>query len=88
MSEGDSSMESKAKTYKIMVDNKPCDWDSQFITGKDIKQLAGVKIEYGVWLKIPGPDPDVEVRDDERIDLEGPGREKFFTGPKQTTEGK
>lgn len=78
-------MEDKRK-YKLIVDQKPHEWMEQFITGAQIKALAGVDQTYGVWLQVAGPN-DPEVGDSERIDLSQPGVERFFTGKKTTTEG-
>lgn len=75
------------QVFKIQVDQKPYDVSSQFITGKEIKQLAGVPNNYGVWLKVSGPGEDEEISDTESVDLSKPGREQFFTGSKTTTEG-
>mgnify|MGYP001460009443 CR=1 FL=1 len=71
---------------KIMIDQKPFDWEKDTITGSEIKALAGVDPSYGVWLQQPGPE-DPTVADSESIDLTQPGRERFFTGKKETTEG-
>lgn len=73
-------------TLRIIVDHKPHEWGEPFITGAQIKVLAGVDSAYGVWQDIPGPiDPPVE--DDQQVDLRKPGVERFFTGKKTTTEG-
>ena len=73
--------------FKIMIDNKPYDYENKLITGREIKEKGNVNSSYGVWLKVNGPDQDQEISDDESIDLSQPGRELFFTGPKTTTEG-
>lgn len=52
-----------------------------------IKALVGAPENYGVWIKVNGPNPDKEVADNEQVDLSQPGREHFFTGAKTTTEG-
>ena len=75
------------KTFKIIVDHTPHNWQRQFITGMEIKDLAGVDASYGVWQDLPGPE-DPPVGDNEKIDLLEPGVERFFTGIKTTTEGK
>jgi hypothetical protein len=74
------------KEYKLLVDQKPYQWPEEFITGIQIKNLAGVDQSYGVWQQLPGPD-DPEINDNEKVDLKEPGRERFFTGKKTTTEG-
>ncbi len=80
-------MDKEKKTYKIMIDQKPYDWSDQLITGTQIKQLVGVDMSYGVWLKVHGPGEDLPIGDQEQVDLSEPGREQFFTAPTQTTEG-
>lgn len=82
-----SQNDRKKNDFKILVDQKPFDWPEQFITGIQIKELAGTDMSYGVWLKINGPGEDAPIGDDEQFDLSQPGREHFFTGPTQTTEG-
>jgi len=77
----------KENIFKIMVDQKPFDVENQFITGSEIKKLVGVPANYGVWLKVNGPNPDKEIADNEPVDLSQQGREHFFTGAKSTTEG-
>ena len=78
-------MEEK-KEYRLIVDQKPHEWPEQFITGLDIKKLAGVDQSYGVWQQLPGPN-DPEIGDNHRVDLSTPGEKRFFTGKKTTTEG-
>jgi len=75
------------KNYKIFIDQKSFEIEEQFITGAQIKAKVGALANYGVWLKVNGPDPDKEIADNEQVDLAQPGREHFFTGAKSTTEG-
>ena len=73
--------------YKIIVDRKPHDWPEPFITGAQIKRLAGVdQAAYDAWLDVPGPE-DLLIADDRQVDLRPPQVERFFTGKKTTTEG-
>lgn len=81
------SEEKKKETYKIIVDRRPHDWHEPFITGADIKRLAGVdQATFDAWQDVPGPE-DALVADDRKVDLRERGTEKFFTGKKTTTEG-
>lgn len=80
-------MAKQEKKYKILVDQKPFDWENQFITGAQIKNLVGAPSNYGVWLKVNGQGEDEEIENDEQVDLAQPGREHYFTGSKSTTEG-
>jgi hypothetical protein len=77
----------KDKKFKILVDQNPFEVEEQFITGLEIKALVNAPSNYGVWLKVNGPDPDRQIEDDEKVDLSKPGREHFFTGSTTTTEG-
>lgn len=77
----------KQEKYKLLINQKPYEVDDQFITGAQIKVLAGSPANYGVWLKVNGPEPDEPIGDNQQVDLSQPGREHFFTGAKTTTEG-
>lgn len=74
------------KTFKLIIDHRPFEWPEPYITGAQIKKLAGVDPSYGVWQELPGPE-DPPVEDDQKVDLQEPGRERFFTGKKTTREG-
>jgi hypothetical protein len=77
----------KNTPFKVLVDRKPHDWNEPFITGAQIKELAGVdQAAYDAWQDVPGPE-DILVGDTDKVDLREPGRERFFTGKKTTTEG-
>lgn len=80
-------MTKKEQKFKILVDQKPFEVQEQFITGLQIKALVDAPENYGVWLKVNGPNPDKEIANNEQVDLLQPGREHFFTGAKTTTEG-
>lgn len=74
------------KSFKLIIDHHPFEWPEPYITGFQIKKLAGVDPSYGVWQELPGPN-DPPVEDNQQVDLQEPGRERFFTGIKKTTEG-
>jgi hypothetical protein len=79
--------EPKEKPFHIIVDDKPHDWPAQFISGLDIKKLAGVDpATYDAWQDVPGPE-DTPIGNNDKVDLSKPGTERFFTGKKTTTEG-
>jgi len=77
----------KEENYEITIDQKHYKVKDRFITGSQIKSLAGVPSTYGVWLKVKGPHNDKEIMDDEKVDLKEHGAEHFFTGSKTTTAG-
>ena len=84
---GQSRPEPKPEVYKILVDHKPHDWPRPFITGAEIKRLAGVDLAtYDAWQDVAGPE-DKLIGDNERADLTRPGTEKFYAIKKTTTEG-
>lgn len=75
------------KPFKIIVDQKRHNWAEPFITGLEVKNLAGVDpAAYDAWQDVRGPE-DILLGDDDRVDLRTPGTERFFTGKKTTTEG-
>ncbi len=87
MSEEHKTGDSKKGPFHIVVDHKPHKWDEPFITGLQIKKLAGVdSAAYDAWQDVPGPE-DVLLADDTKVDLRKPETERFFTGKKTTTEG-
>lgn len=74
------------KQFALVIDQKKYEWPEPLINGDQIKKLAGVPHTYRVWQDLPGPN-DPPVKDDEEVDLTKPGREKFFTGENNSTEG-
>jgi len=75
------------KSFKIIVDQRPHKWNERFITGAQIKQLAGVDLAtFDAWQDVPGPEDEL-LADSDEVDLSKPGAERFFTGKKTTTEG-
>ncbi len=77
----------KPDGFRIIVDQKQHLWPTQFITGLQIKELAGVDAStFDAWQDVPGPEDEL-VGDGTKIDLSEHGVEKFFTGKKTTTEG-
>jgi len=75
------------KHFQIIVDQKPHKWDKPFITGLEIKNIAGVDpAAYDAWQDVPGPE-DILLGDTDQVDLREEGTERFFTGKKTTTEG-
>lgn len=77
----------KDELFQILVDQKEHEWKEEFITGLDIKKLAGVDLEtYEAWQDVPGPE-DLLIGNSDKVELSKSGIEKFFTGKKTTTEG-
>ena len=80
-----ASTESGRKKYKLFVDGRQYDWDKQYISGTELRALAGIASGVQVFLEEPGPDnPDRPVPPEVSINLDEPGVEKFYTVPPAT----
>ncbi len=87
MTQAAAELQGLRPPYKIIVDRKPHDWPEPFISGAQIKQIAGVdQVTYDAWQDVPGPE-DRLITDTDKVDLRPPAVERFFTGKKTTTEG-
>lgn len=75
------------KNFNIMIDNKPFDWESQFIKGSEIRSLGNIPENYEVYLKINGPGEDEKVENETKVDLSKPGREQFYACKPNTNNG-
>jgi hypothetical protein len=62
--------------FKFKVDTKPFEWDNQFITGKQVRELGNIDTDDEIYLK--GPHEDKIITDDTRVDLANPGTEHFI----------
>lgn len=65
-----------AKKFKLKVDNETYEWDSETITGAQIRSLAAVPDGVQVWRKNPGS-PDTLVELTTVTQLSEPGIERF-----------
>jgi hypothetical protein len=75
------------RSFRFVLDGRKFEWGLPFITGLQLKRLAGVEPgSYGVWLSQRLGD-DKLIGNKERVDLQGDGTERFFTGIDTTTEG-
>lgn len=81
-------MQTKPKEYELIVNKKPEKWPQQFITGAQIKVLAGSPVDWVVNQVVPGPGEDPEIADGQSVDLDNaalPHGVKKFTTRKPTT---
>lgn len=75
------------RSFTLVIDGRRFSWGAPMITGLKLKQLAQVDPKtYGIWLEVRGCE-DRLVADDELVDLQAKGVERFFTGMMTTTEG-
>lgn len=61
---------------ELFVDNERYDWNTDKITGAQIRTLASLPDDVQIFYKVPGQ-PDVEIKDTTIIDLshtKGPDR--------------
>jgi len=66
------------KQWTLQVENEVYHWDSQFITGVQVRALGpGIPESMDLYLKVKGK-PGVLVKDTDSIDLDQPGIEKFY----------
>ena len=76
-----------SESFRFDIDGKRIEWGHKVISGRVLKNLAGVvPAKFSVWQVIPGKD-DILVGDTDLICLADTGLEHFFTGVSQTTEG-
>lgn len=76
-----------AKHYTFKINNENQKWDSQFITGADVRGIPpGIPSTMDLFLKRQGK-PGILVLNDTKIDLEEPGIEKFYYQVADSTPG-
>jgi len=68
-----------AENLKFIVDGKLYDWPEQFITGKQIRELAGIDANDKIFLDNKKPYVDNQIENDEKVDLARPSIERFYT---------
>lgn len=68
----------KNKFFKFKVDGKPYESETQVLTGKELKTIAGV-LDFDLYLSNAKPGKDVLIEDCDLVDLSKPGLEHFFT---------
>ena len=83
---------SDKKEFELVVNKQHLSWAEQFITGANIKTLAGSPSDWVVNQTVPGPGEDPEIRDDQKVDLDQkadpPGIKKFTTRKPTTAPGR
>jgi len=75
------------KKFKFKIENTVYDWDSQFITGAQVRSVGpGIPDNMDLYLKVAGK-PGRLVGREESIDLAMPGIEKFYSQESSSTAG-
>jgi hypothetical protein len=62
-------MQTVLTTYHFFVGGERHETDKPFLTGAEIKALAGVRAEYQLFFRDDVNSPDREVRDTQAVDL-------------------
>ncbi|MDR6941346.1 multiubiquitin domain-containing protein [Mucilaginibacter pocheonensis] len=70
----------------LTINGKIYKWYEQFITGLEVKQLAGISVEDHLWLAIKKPWEDEKIGNEEKVDLARPGIEHFYSKPEEPKE--
>lgn len=70
-----------SEKLKFTVNGKMYDWHDQFITGKQIREVAGIDADDKIFLDNKKPYVDNLIEDDEKVDLARPSIERFYTVP-------
>lgn len=65
-------------TLLLTVDGKTYEWNKQYITGAELRQLAGVAQEQEIYMALTEPWDDELITDETPINLARPGIENFF----------
>lgn len=68
----------------LNVEGKEYEWPHQFITGAEIKKLAGIPPEEELYLTVADPWDDESIGDDSKVDLARPEIENFIVKRKLT----
>jgi len=74
--------------HRLIVNKIQKEWPHEFITGSEIKELAGSPHDWVVNQKYPHSDEDPEIGNDQKVDLRKdapPAGEKRFTTRKPKT---
>lgn len=67
------------KTLKYFVDGKPFFSKSQYITGEEIKIVAGLPLDLELFLDVPEGWQDQRIENEDRVNLARPGQERFIS---------
>jgi len=66
------------RSFRLAVDGDPFDWPARFITEATLRKLRGIGDDKVILLE-KVDEPDEEIEDDDLIDLDKPGVERFKT---------
>jgi Multiubiquitin len=73
------------EVFDIHIDRKPYQVSEKQMTGKQLRELAGLETDVHLYLEEIGDVEDEEIKDDKVVDLK-PGQH-FYSTPKTITPG-
>ncbi|RPG36005.1 MAG: hypothetical protein CBB72_004940 [Muricauda sp. TMED12] len=80
-------MEKKEK-FKFKIENETHEWPNQFITGSEVRSVPpGIPNTMDLFIKRKGA-PGKLVANEDSIDLNEPGIEKFYSQVADSSPGK
>ncbi len=67
------------KKLSFTINDKKYDWDKQFITGKQLRELGNIEPEEDLFLRGDAPNENEMIAEEMRVDLARPGTEHFIS---------
>lgn len=76
-----------ATKYKFKIENEMHEWDNQFITGMELREIPpGIPASMDLFMKQAGKPGDL-IENDQQIDLSNRGIEKFYSQVADSSPG-
>jgi len=63
---------------QIIIEDRHFQWGSQYILGRQVRELYGVSQDVELFLAIKKPWEDELIRDEDKVNLARPGIERFY----------
>jgi hypothetical protein len=70
--------EASLDSLGLVIEGKSYSWHQQYITGAEVKKLAGLPEDSDLYLSVPDPWDDEPISNESKIDLARPEIEYFF----------
>lgn len=64
---------------RLTINGAHYEWSHEFITGAEIKEIAGISADQDLFLAIKKPLPDEPILDDTKVNLARPEVEDFYS---------
>lgn len=73
--------------YKFKIEEVTYEWPTQFITGAEVRSVGpGIPNNMDLFLKVKGHTGRL-IKNDEKVDLDEKGIERFYTQESTSTPG-